>query len=67
MITGMIKFSGLVHKRENKYDPRLAWFMFHKIYLMYSDRNNKEEINAAMIINSMSEHKESNKSNKYLE
>ena len=63
----MIKVSGLVHKGENKYDLRLAWFMFHKIYRMYSDINNKEEINAAMIIKSMSEHKESNKGNKYLE
>ena len=31
--TGMIKVSVLIHSREMKNDPRLAWFMFHKIYL----------------------------------
>ena len=41
--TGKIQFSGLSHKREKKCDPRLAWFMFHNIYRMYSDLNNKEE------------------------
>ena len=28
-------------KRENQSDPRLDWFMFHKIYYMYSDNKNK--------------------------
>ena len=56
--TGMLKVSGLSHKREKQSDPRLTWFMFHKIYCMYSDINNKEERNADMIITSMSEHEE---------
>ena len=42
---GMIQISGLIHKMENKSDPRLAWFMFHNIYCMYSDIKNKEEKN----------------------
>ena len=37
---GVIKVSGLIHKREKKCDPRLAWEMFHNIYHMYSDINN---------------------------
>ena len=32
---GMIKVSGLIHKREDKSDPRLAWLMFQQIYLMF--------------------------------
>ena len=56
----------LRHKRAKKSDPRLAWFMLHKIYLMYSDINNKEERNVAMLLTSMSEHEEANKVNKEL-
>ena len=41
-ITGMIKVLGLNHNREKRSDPRLAWFMFHKIYCVYVDINNKE-------------------------
>ena len=52
--TGLIKVLGLIQKRKNQSDPRLAWFMLHKIYRMYSDIKNKEEINAAMILTSMS-------------
>ena len=32
--TGIIKVSGLIHKREKQCDPRLTWEMFHKIYHM---------------------------------
>ena len=39
--TGLIKVSGLSHKRSKKSDPRLTWFMFHKIYCIYSDIKNK--------------------------
>ena len=39
--TGMIKVSGLSHKRSKQSDPRLSWFMFHKIYCMYSYIKNK--------------------------
>ena len=52
----MIKVLGLIYKRENKSYTRLAWFMFLNIYHMYSDIKNKEEINSAMLIKSMSEH-----------
>ena len=58
MRTGKINVSVLSHKRAKQSDPGLAWFMFHKIYLMYSDINNKEEINANMILTSISEHEE---------
>ena len=54
----MIKVSGLGHRRKSKSDPRITWFMFHKIYCMYSDINNKEEINADMLLTSMSEHRD---------
>ena len=50
----MIKVSGLRYNRENQSDPSLYWLMFQKIYLMYLFINNKEEINAAMILTSMS-------------
>ena len=63
----MIKVLVLIYKRENQSDPRLAWFIFHKIYLMYSDIKNKEEQNTAMLLTSMSLHKESNIVNKELE
>ena len=52
---------------ENQSDPLLDWFMFHKIYYIYSDINNKEEQNTAMIITSMSEHEEANIINEELE
>ena len=55
--TGMVKFLGIINKRENKGDPSLAWFMFHKIYCMYSDIKNKEEINSYMLLIIMSGHK----------
>ena len=35
--------------------------MFHKIYHMYSDINNKEEKNAALLLTSMSDHEDINK------
>ena len=62
----MIKVSVLSHKRGKQSDPRLAWFMFHNIYRMYIDFNNKEEGNSFMLLTSMSEHKESNKVDKEL-
>ena len=60
----MIQVLGLSHKRAKQSDPRIAWFIFHNIYYMYSDIKNKEDINYAMLLTSMSEHKESNKVNK---
>ena len=39
--TGMIKVSDLIHKRENKSDPRIACIMFQYIYLAYQDTKNK--------------------------
>ena len=62
----MIKLLGLNHKRENQSDPRLAWIMFHNIYIMYSDINTKEERNSAMLLTSMSKHEEAKKVNKEL-
>ena len=41
--------------------------MFHKIYYMYIDIKNKEELNTAMLLTSISEHKEANIVNKELE
>ena len=38
--------------------------MFHKIHHMYSDIKNKEETNAALLLNSMSDHKDINKVSK---
>ena len=60
-MTGTIKVSGLSHKRAKQSDPRLAWEMFHNIYNMYSDINNKEETDTALLITSMSDHKDMNK------
>ena len=57
-VTGIIKVLGLIHKRGKQFDPRLAWEMFHKIYHMYSDIKNKEEINAALLLTSMSDHED---------
>ena len=59
--TGIIKVSGLSHKRAKQCDPRLAWEMFHKIHHMYSDIKNKEEINAALLLTRMSDHEDINK------
>ena len=63
----MIKVLGLIHNREKQIDPRIYWLMFHNIYCMYSDINKKEEIKAAMLLTSMSEHEEYKKVNKELE
>ena len=41
--------------------------MFHQIYHMYSDINNKEEMISAVVLTIMSEQEESNKVNKELE
>ena len=35
--------------------------MFHKIHHMYSDINNKEEINAALLLTRMLDHEDINK------
>ena len=59
--TVMIKVSGSRHNRAKLNDHRLTWFMLHKIYCMYSDIKNKEERYTAMLLTSMSEHKESKK------
>ena len=59
--SGIIKVLGLIHKREKKCDPRLAWEMFHRIYHMYSNINNKKETNANLLLTSMSDQKEINK------
>ena len=58
MTTGTIKVYGLIHNREKKSDLRLAWEMFHKIYHMYSGIKNKEEKNTALVLTSMSDHKD---------
>ena len=50
---GMIKVSGLIQNREKQFDPMLAWEMFHNIYHVYSEINNKEETNAALLLTSM--------------
>ena len=59
--TGLIKVLGLRHNRAKQSDPTIAWFMFHKIYRMYSDIKNKEERNYAMLLTIISEQEESNK------
>ena len=59
--TVIINVLGLSHKMSKKFYPRLSWEMFHKIYHMYSDFNNKEEINAALLLTSMSDHEDINK------
>ena len=64
---GYDKISGLIHKREKQSDPMTTGFMLHKTYHMYGDTKNKEQINSAMLITSMSEHKEANKLNEELE
>ena len=51
----MIKVSGLIHKREKQIYPRLVWFMFQNIYIVYHYINNKEEKNDAMLLTNSSE------------
>ena len=63
----MINVLVLIHKRENQSDPRLARFMFHKIYWMYSGIKNREENNTDMLLTSISEYKEAKKVNEELE
>ena len=62
--TRIIKVSGLSHKREKQCYPRLTWELFHKIHHMYSDINNKEEINVALLLTSMLDHEDINKVSK---
>ena len=50
----MIKVSGLIHKKSKHSDTRIAWLIFQNLYLLNGDINNKEEINYAIIITSMS-------------
>ena len=56
-ITGKIKVYGLSHKRGNQSDPELSREIFHKIFYMYSDINNKEETKSDLLLTSMSDHK----------
>ena len=62
--TGIIKVSGLIQNRAKQCDPRLAWEIFHKIYHIYSYIKHKEEINADLLLNSISDHKYINKISK---
>ena len=64
MKTSMIKFSGIIHKRGNQSNPRLAWLVFSNIYILYHYIKNKEESNAAVILTSMTEHEQPRKLNK---
>ena len=64
MLKGTIKVSDLIYKRDKQSDPRLIWEIFHKIYNMYSDINNKEGGNAALLLTIMSDHKYINKVSK---
>ena len=59
--TGIIKVSGLSHKRAKQCDTRLTWEIFHKIHHMYIDIKNKEETNAALLLTRMSDHENINK------
>ena len=61
MGTGIIKVSGLSQNRAKQCDQRLAWEMFHKIHHMYSDIKNKEEINASLLLTSISDREDINK------
>ena len=60
----MIKVSGLSRNREKKRNPRLTWMMFQHIYIVYRNINNKEEINAYMLLISISNHEQATKLNK---
>ena len=64
---GMIKVSGIIHRRENKSDTRLAWIIPQNIFLMYCNTNNKEEWNSVILLTSMSENIEANKQNNKVE
>ena len=57
----MIKVSILIHKRLKQIDLRIAWLMLKNIYLMNGDINKKGEINAVMILISISEDIQANK------
>ena len=57
----MIKVADLIKKMAEKSDPRLSWLMLKNIYLMNGDLNNKGEINAVMILISISEDIQANK------
>ena len=57
-MTGTIKVFDLIQERVQQSDPKLDWEMFHKIYHMYRDINNKEETNAALLLISMSDHED---------
>ena len=54
--TGIIEFSELIYERGKQSGPRITWFVLHKTYCMYIDADNKEEMNAAMLITSIAEH-----------
>ena len=60
-MTGIIKVSDFSHKRVKQSDPNINWDMFHNIYHMYSDINNKEEKNAALLLTIISDHKDISK------
>ena len=61
MMIGTTQISGLRHKRSKKSDQNITWQMFHKVYHMYSDINDKEETNEALLLTSMSDQKDINK------
>ena len=63
-MTVIRKVLGLIPKWAKKCYPRLAWEIFHKIYHIYSDIKNKEETNSALLLTSMSDHKDINKVSK---
>ena len=65
--TGIVKLTGRRHKRENKIYPMIDRFMLHHIYLVYHYISNIEEINADMILTSMSEHGQDKKLSKKLD
>ena len=51
----VMKVLGLIHKREKQINPRLYWFMFQKIYLMYHNTSKKEARNYVIVLTSMSD------------
>ena len=50
---GMIKVSGIIHRRAKKSDTRLNWMMFQNIYLMYRNIKEKEERNSTILLTSI--------------
>ena len=50
----IIELPGLIHKRENKINPRLACLMYQNTCLMYFNINNKEARNSVVLLKSMS-------------